>query len=94
MERNLDRLLSPLGRSGKVRKSTGWHIIDGRTLIDRSDAILQDAEDLVRFVCEYLKYSPRDAWQMPVYEFYRDVGRAHNIYEAHKKEIERLKDKK
>lgn len=55
---------------------------------------MQDAEDLVRFVCEYLKYSPRDAWQMPVYEFYRDVGRAHSIYEAHKKEIERLQAKK
>lgn len=77
-----------------MRKSTGWHIIDGRALVDRSDTILQGAEDLVRFVCEYLKYSPLDAWQMPVYEFYRDVGRAHNIYEAHKKEIERLQAKK
>ena len=77
-----------------MRKSSGWHIIDGRTLKDRSEMILQDVEDLIRFVCEYMKYSPAEAWQMPVFEFYRDVVRAHGLYEAHKKEVERLRDKK
>lgn len=95
MESGINKLLSSVQRRNpRARKGTGWHIIDGRELKDRAGLVLQDVEDLTRFVCEYLKYPPRDAWQMPVYEFYRDVVRAYGLYEAHKREIEKLNAKK
>ena len=91
LERGIDAILNPVQRGVKTRKTTGWHIIEGKTLTDRAGALLKDVEDLTRFVCSYMNGTPSEYWQMPVFEFYRDVVRAHAIHEAKKKEIEQLK---
>lgn len=61
----------------------------GKNKYDTREMIRKDLEDSMRFVAHVMGYSDiMSLWQMDVFEFHRDIVRAHRIQEH---QIEQLK---
>lgn len=79
----------PVKKNSKNQYRLPYVTVIGKNKYDTRELMRKDIEDSMRFVAQVMGYSDiMSLWQMDVFEFHRDIVRAHRIQEQ---QIEQLK---